>query len=472
MNDAYSTRETGWADITWNVGPARYCGPLAGNNRHGACAPYGRDMSTKRLFAGPTHRQFVQVAEESARRMIMNLTEDELRANSLEDLAQAVVADKVPKPLTLDIEHHEIGSEIVSSTSHRVDGYADIYQPADPFPEREVIQGSLHIRYTGTRQAFDFRPNRTLASVVEAAISNGEVVLTVIVNPNTSSAEIEQRLLLQEQHLAAWVMEVNRDIALLERDIRALATRQVQERLAVIRKRDDMRAAFTITVRDVEPARALDVPVNPTAVVLKAAPEPGASGDREWRLDTPIYERMIQTITKFGHALERRPRSAAPLLHDEETIRDWLMFNLSTNYEAPDGSELFIGGEVENGNGKTDILVRHRNRNVFIAECKFWHGPQKFDEAIQQLLGYTTWRDTKAAIILFITNKNASAAIDSAGARLTAHAACKEAPVPAAPYERRDYRFTHPDDSQRVISLALLPVVIRKTTPSATPGEA
>lgn len=174
---------------------------------------------------------------------------------------------------------------------------------------------------------------------------------------------------------------------------------------------------------------------------------------------------------RLVQALKRRPRSAGPLIHDEETIRDWLMFNLSTNYEAPDGSELFIGGEVENGNGKTDILVRHQNRNVFIAECKFWGGPKKFDKAISQLLSYTTWRDTKAAIILFITNKNATAVTDSAGARLAAHAACKEAPVSAEPYERRDYRFTSPDDNQRVISLALLPVVVRKVQASATASE-
>ena len=34
-----------------------------------------------------------------------------------------------------------------------------------------------------------------------------------------------------------------------------------------------------------------------------------------------------------------------PLIHDEETMRDWLMFILGSNYEAPDGGELFIGGE-------------------------------------------------------------------------------------------------------------------------------
>jgi hypothetical protein len=50
-------------------------------------------MSGKRLFMGPTPHQITQASEESSR-MIRSLTEDQLRANSLEDLVQAVVGDK------------------------------------------------------------------------------------------------------------------------------------------------------------------------------------------------------------------------------------------------------------------------------------------------------------------------------------------------------------------------------------------
>ena len=425
-------------------------------------------MSGKRLFMGPTPHQSTQASEESASRMIRSLTEDQLRANSLEDLVQAVVDDKVPQPIILDVERRRIANGIVSSAPQSDEGWASVYRPVSPFPDRELMWVSLYISYTGSRQAFDHRPNRMPVNMVEGSVTDREVTLSVVVDPNTPPQEVEQRLLTKEQDLLQWVAEVNCDIEALEQYIRGVATRQLRGRLDVIKKRDDMTAAFTIPVREVEPERALDVPVKRTAVVLRTTPDPG---ERGWRLDKHIYERMIQTITKFGHALERRPRSAQPLIHDEETIRDWLMFNLSTNYEAPDGSELFVGGEVENGNGKTDILVRHQNRNVFIAECKFWHGPKKLDEAIDQLLSYTTWRDTKAAIILFVTNKNVTAAIDTAGARLTTHPACKEALVPAEPYERRDYRFTSPEDSQRVISLALLPVVIRKAQSSVGAGE-
>jgi hypothetical protein len=46
-------------------------------------------------------------------------------------------------------------------------------------------------------------------------------------------------------------------------------------------------------------------------------------------------------------------------------------------------------------------LLREGDRNVFIAECKFWKGPKAFGEAIDQLLGYATWRDGKTAILVF-----------------------------------------------------------------------
>lgn len=172
---------------------------------------------------------------------------------------------------------------------------------------------------------------------------------------------------------------------------------------------------------------------------------------------------MATTIKGLGHAPEL-PASAHLLLPDEETLCDWLMFLLSTNYEARDGRELFVGGETVNGNGngngKTDILIRHQDRNAFIGECKFWHGPKNFGEAIDQLLGYTVWRDTKAAIILFITNRNATAAIDSAGGCLQRHSQCMTAPIPTDATRRRDYAFASPHDDQRAISLALIPVIV------------
>jgi hypothetical protein len=60
---------------------------------------------------------------------------------------------------------------------------------------------------------------------------------------------------------------------------------------------------------------------------------------------------------------------------------------------------------VRSAQGKTDILIRIDGKNIFIAECKFWTGPKGFTETIDQLLGYLSWRDTKAAIVMFNRKK-------------------------------------------------------------------
>lgn len=42
-----------------------------------------------------------------------------------------------------------------------------------------------------------------------------------------------------------------------------------------------------------------------------------------------------------------------------------------------------------------------------IVECKFWHGTEEFLKAISQLFDrYLTLRDTKAALLIFVTNKD------------------------------------------------------------------
>ncbi len=62
-------------------------------------------------------------------------------------------------------------------------------------------------------------------------------------------------------------------------------------------------------------------------------------------------------------------------------------------------------GETFNKQGKTDILVRHEGANAFVGECKFWTGEKGYFEAIDQLLSYLTWRDSKAALLVFVKNK-------------------------------------------------------------------
>jgi hypothetical protein len=129
-------------------------------------------------------------------------------------------------------------------------------------------------------------------------------------------------------------------------------------------------------------------------------PQPTAGNYQpEPELSEPEYQHIISVTRDLSLVIERNPSSFATL--DEESIRDHILIQLNGHYEAT--------GETFNSNGKTDLLIRVDERNIFIGECKFWHGSKKCDEAIDQLLGYLTWRDCKTALIIFNRQKNPSA---------------------------------------------------------------
>ncbi len=58
-------------------------------------------------------------------------------------------------------------------------------------------------------------------------------------------------------------------------------------------------------------------------------------------------------------------------------------------------------GETFRRSGKTDICIEAEGRAGVVAECKVWRGATELATAVHQLLGYLTWRDCKAALIVF-----------------------------------------------------------------------
>ncbi len=133
----------------------------------------------------------------------------------------------------------------------------------------------------------------------------------------------------------------------------------------------------------------------------------------------------------------------------EEDIRAHYLVQLNGHYEGSSAAEAF------NLEGKTDISIRHEASMLFIAECKFWNGPRSLMDAIDQLLGYVTWRDTKTAIILFCRNHDFGRTIKSAIEVATTHPNFLLGPN--AESETR-YRFTfkNKNDANRSFALTLM----------------
>ena len=134
---------------------------------------------------------------------------------------------------------------------------------------------------------------------------------------------------------------------------------------------------------------------------------------------------------------------------NEEDLRTHFLVQLNGQYEGQ------ATGETFNYEGKTDILIRADGKNIFIAECKFWTGPAGLTKALDQLLGYTAWRDTKAALLVFNRRTNMSTVLERVPAAVRAHPNYKAERTTNSETEFR-YVFGHRDDETREITVTIL----------------
>lgn len=301
---------------------------------------------------------------------------------------------------------------------------------------------------SGTTEMLDYQASTFSISGKYGRVSGGTVVVEIIertLDADTICAQVD-RVQQDVGKRAAWA---NSDLAAFrpnaEQSIRSAFERR-KEHILSDRAVED---ALGIPVRTSTTPRA-PVAARRTHVTLQArkaqarfVPEPV--------LEDAIYQDILQQVRAWVTSLERTPGTAAKL--DEEELRDLLLGTLNTYWQGGAGGELFNGG------GKTDVLIRHGDRNAFIAECKIWRGPQGVGDALDQLLGYLVWRDSKAAVVMFIKTKDPAVTVGKLHAAVEAHASHVLTKEAADPASRVDYVITADEEGRRV-SLAVFPVII------------
>jgi len=159
------------------------------------------------------------------------------------------------------------------------------------------------------------------------------------------------------------------------------------------------------------------------------------------------YQHILNVIDNMTVVMERSPTAFAEM--GEEDIRQHYLVQLNGHFEGA------ATGETFNHQGKTDILIRVDGKNIFIAECKFWHGEKQLIETVDQILSYLSWRDTKAAIILFNRNKDFSQVLAKIKEAMAAHQHRKHGPKVESETRFR-YVFGNPSDHSREIILTVV----------------
>lgn len=149
----------------------------------------------------------------------------------------------------------------------------------------------------------------------------------------------------------------------------------------------------------------LDIPlkVNPNASNIASVPlipkkeiksfPKQSKPEENWCISDNDYSNIKKIISQACISYEHSPNVYQKL--NEEDLRDILLSNLNTHYNA------LATGETFSKKGKTDIRIQFENKSAYIAECKIWHGISQFKDAITQLFSYTTWRDIKTSLIIF-----------------------------------------------------------------------
>ncbi|WP_432937446.1 hypothetical protein ACQPXM_25090 [Kribbella sp. CA-253562] len=315
----------------------------------------------------------------------------------------------------------------------------------------DVPASRVVIRFpiSGTTEMLDYQASHFSIAGTYGKVSKGNVEVEVI-ERTLDAATIQSRVDRVRQDIEQRVGWANADLdsfrataeqtirnAYLARKERILNDRAVEESLGIPVRASTM-------PRPPVPARRKQVTLQVRNAQAAFVPEPV--------LDEAIYQDVLQTVRAWANSLERTPGTGAKL--GEEELRDLLLGNLNSYWEGAAGGELF------NGSGKTDILIRNHDRNVFIAECKIWDGPKVVADALDQLLGYLVWRDSKAALIMFIRTKNPATTIEKLHSAVEAHPRYVLTKDASNPSSRVDYIVTADDEGRRVL-LAVIPVVLR-----------
>ena len=374
--------------------------------------------------------------KQHVRQLIQDLPANKLLTAPEQDLIAALAEDcQLNVPVLKGPYNAETGEQEVN-VPLQIGGWRSI-------PGTRIV---IAIPFEGDPEFFDMQPQTFGTELPQAEVENGEIRLTYLRKDHDADAlkkDYERALSIIQQNLSSLEASARTYNSRLEELVTSVLRQRKQKLLddagmvaalgLPLKKREGMPVTYSVPINRRVPK------VEQIKVEGAFAPEPA--------LSQSDYEEILRIMKNMALVMERSPRAFVDM--GEEMLRWHFLVQLNGFYEGQ------ATGETFNFQGKTDVLVRVDGKNAFIAECKFWKGEKSFLETIDQLLGYLSWRDTKAAVVVFNTNANFSDVLTK----------ILEI-VPKHPNFKRDlgksdettfrYIFAQPNEPSREITLTVL----------------
>jgi hypothetical protein len=387
----------------------------------------------------------VEAQKAEVAKTINALPEQQVLNTPLEDLVE-----RLGRQLAFNIPVLKEADSYVDKEEIEIDVTDDPYRVIFDRSRRVKVRGyrmTMVVPFEGDQEIFYCHPsaynlNPPLADVEPGLLKISREVEQL--DPQQLKAAFDGEL----GHIKQDLGSVQSSLKPFNDSLPALIRSHVERRRDELKKAQDAMAALGLPVRESPGAsRTYAAP----EVQRKPAPRLPPTVEPkplEPALTQEHYEHILRVVRSFSVAMERSPRSFARM--DEEELRDQILAHLNGHYGG------LATGETFNTTGKTDILIRSQDQNIFVAECKIWEGPAAFAAAIDQLRGYLGWRDRKTALIVFNRRKDFSAVLAKAHQGVLDHPSFKkELPSPLG---EGTYRFIlkQKDDEGAELAMTLL----------------
>ena len=371
------------------------------------------------------------------------LGKQQFDANSKEQIIEHITDTYRLEPLDLQVDEKD--QEIVESKIDVTGNYGYV-QAFDGSPiHTPAYKVVVHIPFSGPEILFDVQPSTHSMHRFSADVIGGKLSFSKEFPQSSADAEaIEQAI---NSEIALYQKEIgylNNDLAGFNSRLRQAVENAVETRYQQISKLDSIKSALKIPLEKTtnpSPLNQVKVTVKKIAPLSAKKEDPGAY------ISESDYEHILDSMRSAGASMETNRASE---FQDEETLRDVMLVVLSGAITSG-----IAGGELFHKKGKTDIAVPFENKATFVAECKLWKGAKYIDEGIDQLLGYTTWRDAKTALVIFNKDNANFSAIQS---QIESIFTARKDYVKSIRQRDGEWRFvlTKPDDPGRQIEVHVL----------------
>jgi hypothetical protein len=377
-------------------------------------------------------------------REIESLGGTRILSSSIDDLC-----DYFEKKYQLEVPKLDRHSAVVDQRERDIDVTHDrsrVWSTPGPHSIRGT-EVTLTVPFTGEPKLFKVQPTSFTRSPPVGEVAGQHLVLRVAgakLDAQKVKTDLERTILEIESYL----QNLRANVAAFNVQIRPLARKQLEWRRAKLLADQNLVASLGYPLRERPDSPRTFAPPEIRRRLKPSLPQQTSAPFKpEPALTSEDYEHVLSVLGNMALVMERSPSAFKSI--DEESLRSHFLVQLNGHYEGQ------ATGETFNYSGKTDILLRVDGRNIFIGECKYWGGPKKLLETLDQLLSYASWRDTKVALVIFNRNRNFSAVLEAILPTVQGHQNFKRL-LPIEGETRFRFVMSHRNDPAREMIITTL----------------